>query len=227
MRGKIALVKRGVQRFSDKVANAAAAGAVGVVVYNDAPGRVQGTLAEPESVPAATISGNDGQQLLQELQAGALTANFTVDASTSHSASTNVIAELPGTQAAAGTVVFTAHLDSVPAGPGANDNGSGSAVVLELAHELSQRDPSQRSMTVRFALFGAEELGLDGSQYYVQHLSDAERRAIRADIARTQPSSPWRARPRRGPCRWRPRAGPQARRARGCPGQERRAFAPL
>jgi aminopeptidase YwaD len=180
--GKIALVKRGAQRFSDKVANAAAAGALGVIVYNDGPGRLQGTLAAPEPVPAATISGDAGQELMNLLQSGPLNASFSVDASTQQQSGTNVIAELPGSRADAGTVIFTAHLDSVPAGPGANDNGSGSAVVLELAHELAQRSPSERPMTVRFALFGAEELGLDGSQYYVQNLSAADRQAVLADI---------------------------------------------
>jgi aminopeptidase YwaD len=181
-RGKIALIQRGVQRFSDKVANAATAGAVGVIIYNDATGRVQGTLAEAEPVPAATISGEEGQQLLGELQSGPLTATLNVDAERQQSSATNVIADLPGSRPDAGTVIFTAHLDSVPAGPGANDNGSGSAVVLELAHELAQRSPDQRPINLRFALFGAEELGLDGSQYYVQHLSDAERQSLRADI---------------------------------------------
>jgi aminopeptidase YwaD len=180
--GKIALVKRGASRFSDKVATAAAAGALGVIVYNDGPGRLQGTLAAPEPVPAATISGDAGLQLVNLLQSGPLSASLNVDADTRQSSGTNVIAELPGSRPGAGSVVFSAHLDSVPAGPGANDNGSGSAVVLELAHALAQRSPSERPMTVRFALFGAEELGLDGSQYYVANLSDAERQALRADI---------------------------------------------
>jgi aminopeptidase YwaD len=181
-RGKVALVERGVQRFSDKVANAAAAGAVGVLVYNDSGGAVQGVLADAEPVPAATISGDSGQQLLGMLAGGPVSVNFRVDGQTEQLSATNVIAELPGSRADAGTVIFTAHLDSVPAGPGANDNGSGSAVVLELAHELAQRSPAERPMTVRFALFGAEELGLDGSRYYVQSLSEADRQAIRADV---------------------------------------------
>jgi Zn-dependent M28 family amino/carboxypeptidase len=180
--GKIALVKRGVQRFSEKVGNAAAAGAVGVIVYNDTPDRVQGTLASPEPVPAATISGDAGQELLTQLQTGPVTASLSVDADTRQSSATNVIAELPGGRPDLGTVIFSAHLDSVPAGPGANDNGSGSAVVLELAHELAQRSPAERPMTLRFALFGAEELGLDGSKYYVQQLPDADRQSLRADI---------------------------------------------
>src|SRR6185437_2506258 len=108
-----------------------------------------------------------GQQLLGLLAAGAVDGTLNVNAETQHSLATNVIAELPGSRPNAGTVIFTAHLDSVPAGPGANDNGSGSAVVLELAHELASRPGEARPETLRFALFGAEELGLDGSQYYV------------------------------------------------------------
>ena len=181
-RGKIALIQRGVQRFSDKVANAAAAGAIGVLIYNDSSGQVQGTLASPESIPAATISGDSGQQLLGMLSSGEVMLSLKVDASTDQELGTNVVADLPANRPDAGTVIFTAHLDSVPAGPGANDNGSGSAVVLELAHELAQRSPSERPLSIRFALFDAEELGLDGSQYYVQNLSDADRQALRADI---------------------------------------------
>jgi aminopeptidase YwaD len=181
-RGKVALVERGLLRFSDKVANAAAAGAVGVLVYNDSADNVQGVLADAQPVPAATISGDSGQQLLGMLANGPVSLSFSVDGQTELVSATNVIAELPGSQPDSGTVILTAHLDSVRAGPGANDNGSGSAVVLELARELAQRAPSQRPMTLRFALFGAEELGLYGSRYYVQSLSDAERSAIRADV---------------------------------------------
>jgi aminopeptidase YwaD len=182
VRGKIALVERGTLRFSDKVANAVAAGAVGVVVYNDAPGRVQGSLVGPAGVPAATISGDSGQQLLNLLAGGPVTLRLAVDASTEQRSATNVVAELPGSRPDAGVVIFGAHLDTVPAGPGANDNGSGSAVVLELAHELAQRSQAERPLTVRFAFFGAEELGLFGSRFYVQNLSDAERQAILGDI---------------------------------------------
>jgi aminopeptidase YwaD len=179
---KIALIKRGELRFAEKVANAAAAGAVGVIVYNDSPGRVQGSLTGPSAVPAATISGESGQQLLDQLTSGTLVARLVVDASTDQRSGSNVLADLPSLRPDAGSVVFGAHLDSVPAGPGANDNGSGSAVVLELAHELSQRSAAERPLTVRFALFGAEELGLYGSRYFVLNLSDAERHAILADV---------------------------------------------
>jgi Zn-dependent M28 family amino/carboxypeptidase len=120
--------------------------------------------------------------LLSQLANGAVSVSLNVDASTQQESGTNVIADLPGNGSEAGTVIFTAHLDSVPAGPGANDNGSGSAVVLELAHELAQRSVAERPLAVRFAWFGAEELGLDGSQFYVQQISDAERQSLRADV---------------------------------------------
>jgi aminopeptidase YwaD len=191
VRGKIALLKRGTLRFSDKVTNAANAGAVGVVVYNDSPGRVQGSLVRQEMIPAVTISGDDGQKLLDLLTAGSgsgsgsgpVTVRLAVDGSVEQRTSTNVVAELPGSRAGAGTVVIGGHLDTVSAGPGANDNGSGSAVTLELAHTLaSQAASAPRPYTLRFVLFGAEELGLFGSRYYVESLSDAERQAILAMI---------------------------------------------
>jgi Zn-dependent M28 family amino/carboxypeptidase len=70
-------------------------------------------------------------------------------------------------------VVFVgAHLDSVERGPGLNDNGSGSAVVLTLAEQLAARPTRNR---LRFAWWGAEELGLLGSSRYVRQLTRAER----------------------------------------------------
>ena len=86
----------------------------------------------------------------------------------------NVIAELRGSNN--GNVVMAgAHLDSVEAGPGINDNGSGSAVLLELAHKLAKLKPEN---TLRFAWWGGEEAGLVGSTAYVEGLSQAERDRI-------------------------------------------------
>jgi aminopeptidase S len=96
--------------------------------------------------------------------------------STSAGTSYNVIAEWP--QGDAGHVVMTgSHLDSVSAGPGINDNGSGSAGVLEtaLAYAASGQVPKNR---LRFGFWGAEELGLLGSKYYVNNLPAAERAKI-------------------------------------------------
>jgi aminopeptidase S len=85
---------------------------------------------------------------------------------------TNVIAQMPGGDRAQ-TVMVGAHLDSVPEGPGINDNGSGSATVLELALQLAELDAEPRAR-VRFAFWGAEEIGLLGSRHYVEGLKAGE-----------------------------------------------------
>src|SRR5690606_28644690 len=72
-------------------------------------------------------------------------------------------------------VMVGAHLDSVAEGPGINDNGTGSAAVLEIAKQMRKVKPKNK---VRFALWGAEESGLVGSDYYVANLSEAERAKI-------------------------------------------------
>ncbi|NEE58625.1 M20/M25/M40 family metallo-hydrolase, partial [Streptomyces sp. SID8455] len=70
-----------------------------------------------------------------------------------------------------------AHLDSVSSGAGINDNASGSAAVLETALAVS-RAGYQPDKHLRFAWWGAEELGLIGSKYYVNNLPAAERSKI-------------------------------------------------
>jgi Zn-dependent M28 family amino/carboxypeptidase len=86
----------------------------------------------------------------------------------------NVLAELPGKNKD-NVVMAGAHLDSVTEGPGINDNGSGSAALLETALMMARVKPQN---TVRFAWWGAEELGLVGSTAYVEELSQAERDRI-------------------------------------------------
>ncbi|MET7807634.1 M28 family peptidase [Micromonospora chersina] len=87
--------------------------------------------------------------------------------------SNNLIAEWP--QGPADQVVmFGAHLDSVSAGPGINDNGSGSATLLENALVLAQQNPSM-TKRVRFAWWTDEEQGLNGSEFYVNSLSATQK----------------------------------------------------
>ncbi|HLU59088.1 MAG TPA: M20/M25/M40 family metallo-hydrolase [Pseudonocardia sp.] len=73
-------------------------------------------------------------------------------------------------------VVAGAHLDSVPDGPGINDNASGVAALLEVATRMGGSPPTTNA--VRFAFWAAEERNLDGSAAYVESLSRSERRAI-------------------------------------------------
>ena len=88
--------------------------------------------------------------------------------------STNVLAELPGS--GSGVVMIGAHLDSVAAGPGINDNGSGVATLLVIAGQLRGLPPPDE--TIRFAFWGAEEGGPFGSRAYVESLSAEERTEI-------------------------------------------------
>ncbi|MFD8780710.1 M28 family peptidase [Kitasatospora sp. NPDC059599] len=108
-------------------------------------------------------------------------AGYTVSEQTCTSCtyqSSNLIADWPGGPSDQVTM-FGAHLDSVGAGPGINDNGSGSATLLENALVLAQQNPSL-TRHVRFAWWTGEEQGLQGSQFYVGRLGSAQRSAIKA-----------------------------------------------
>ncbi|GLW09152.1 hypothetical protein Misp01_42810 [Microtetraspora sp. NBRC 13810] len=99
--------------------------------------------------------------------------SFTYNGATGY----NVIADWPGGDPN-DILMVGAHLDSVTAGPGINDNGSGSAAILETALEVSRQNLAP-TKHLRFAWWGAEELGLRGSQYYVNNLPAAERSKIK------------------------------------------------
>ncbi len=99
-----------------------------------------------------------------------------VEASAPRPESQNVIAETPGGSGDR-VVMAGGHLDSVPGGPGINDNGSGIAALIEAAEAIGPAPPGAR---VRLAFWGAEEVGLVGSRHYVRSLSRAERRRIAA-----------------------------------------------
>ncbi|MGV9979718.1 M28 family peptidase [Micromonospora wenchangensis] len=89
----------------------------------------------------------------------------------------NVIAEWPQGPTT-DVVMFGAHLDGVAAGPGINDNGSGSSVLLENALVLAQQNPTM-TKRVRFAWWNGEEQGLQGSKFYVNSLTTAQKGYIK------------------------------------------------
>lgn len=176
VRGKIALAERGEIRFVDKAANLVAAGATGLVIFNNQPGTFVGSLGRQVGLPVVALSQEAGQQLRARLTAGPVAAHLRVDAGSSEQTGHNVVASRPG---GSRTVIIGAHYDSVSAGPGANDNASGTATVLELARVIAGRS---YPFTVEFVAFGAEELGLIGSSRYVDALREADRRAVLAMI---------------------------------------------
>ena len=167
--GQIALVSRGTCSFGEKVVAAADAGAVAILVYNSEPGQLNGTLGAqtPDLVPAVGILQSQGQTLLTALESGPVTADLTVEQTVTTINTFNIIADTP-TGRDDNTVMVGAHLDSVPEGPGLNDNGSGSAAILEIAVQLAQSGELENQ--VRFAWWGAEEVGLLGSTHYIDDL---------------------------------------------------------
>ncbi len=172
--GTIALIQRGTCTFAEKAQNATAAGAVGVLIFNegntpDRSGVLEGTLGAPGvTVPVVGISYDLGVTFLGLIDSG-LTVRMTTDTISETRTTYNVIADT-----AAGrtdrVVLVGAHLDSVAEGPGINDDGSGTAVVLETALQMAQLGIQPRNQ-VRFAFWSAEEEGLLGSQYYADQLT--------------------------------------------------------
>ena len=165
--GKIALIERGEITFDAKVSEVVRAGAVGAIIYNNEPDLFVGALSE-ETVPALAISQEDGVKLKGMVEDGLVTAAISLEYTEE---SQNVIADKPGTADDGRVVVLGGHYDTVPEVPGANDNGSGIATLLTIAEEIADRE---YPFTVRFIVFGAEELGLHGSQHYVGQLSEDE-----------------------------------------------------
>ena len=169
--GKVALVQRGIITFQEKVSRVAQAGAVAAVIYNNLPGNFQGSLGESSSIPAVSISSQDGATLLELLTRGHVEATLSVERV--KLPSRNVIAEKPGGKGK--VVVLGGHYDTVPEIAGANDNSSGTAVLLTLAGQLAQRELPFKAV---FIAFGSEELGLLGSRAYLDSLTDDEKGQI-------------------------------------------------
>lgn len=176
--GNIALLQRGSCPFGQKVANAEAAGAIGAIVMNQgdttAPDRqdlFQGTLGTPVGIPAVSVSFPQGVAFAGT---AGLTVTITVEATAEVRQTSNVIAE--SRWGNPDEVVMTgAHLDSEPDTAGINDNGSGSAGILEVA--LQMRNVKTKNK-LRFAWWGAEESNLVGSTFYVNNLTAEEQARI-------------------------------------------------
>ncbi|ORV59772.1 amidohydrolase [Mycobacterium fragae] len=166
VQGAVVLVDRGSCPFFQKEQAAVQRGAVAMVVADNVVAeKMGGTLGENADVkiPVVSVSKTDGAQLRKK--SGITTVKLKADTKSVHAR--NVIAQTK-TGSATDVVMAGAHLDSVPEGPGINDNGSGVAAVLETALQLGSSPPVRNA--VRFGFWGAEELGLVGSRKYVESL---------------------------------------------------------
>jgi Zn-dependent M28 family amino/carboxypeptidase len=182
--GRIALIQRGACDFKDKAENAAAAGAIGAIIFNQGntearKGLINGTLQASYAggIPVHEATFDRGQEWANtsglELRIFANVFRGTVT-------TYNVIADTPGGRDDR-VVVVGAHLDSVPQGPGIQDNGSGSAAILEIALQMAALEIEPRNK-VRFAWWGAEESGLVGSTFYVNNLSNRDIKNIALNL---------------------------------------------
>ena len=179
-KGNIALIQRGTCTFEQKAQNASNAGAAGVVMFNqgnldseDRKGLFISTLGESHNmvIPVLATTYDIGAALVAEAGSSLkIAAQTKVEISTSF----NVIAETK-TGNADNVVMLGSHLDSVTEGPGINDNGSGSAGILEVALKMKNVKTNNK---IRFAWWSAEELGLIGSTRYVESLTVEQKSKI-------------------------------------------------
>ena len=166
VKGAVVLVDRGSCPFSEKQTIATKLGALAMIVANNVDGEnMGGTLGKDTAVtiPVISVSKADGARL----RAAPGPATIKLAASTDTINARNVIATTK-TGSDRDVVMVGAHLDSVPAGPGINDNGSGVAALLETALQLGSSP--QVKNAVRFGFWGAEEIGLVGSKNYIESL---------------------------------------------------------
>jgi Zn-dependent M28 family amino/carboxypeptidase len=180
-RGEIALVRRGQCLFVVKAAHARRAGAAAVLIANDQAGPTPGSLYQPHTgIPVVGVTGDErlaGRRASVSVQAGVVNRE-----------TMNVIAET-GPARAERVVMAGGHHDSVPQGPGLNDNGSGTVALLTIAEHIdADRLPDDTAL--RLGFWSAEEIGLVGSREYVNSLGAEQRRRIAAYVNLDMVGSP-------------------------------------
>lgn len=180
LQGTIALIERGQITFEEKVNRVADAGALAAVIYNNERGNFRGALQSEGLIPAASLSREQGEEVLRLLEdEPGLEARVKIESVLLDSQ--NVIAELDNQADECGVVVMGAHYDSVADTQAAGDNGTGVASLLIMAEELANAhydDEQPLPYEVRLVFFGVEEIGLYGSRHYVDSLSEEERENV-------------------------------------------------
>jgi Peptidase family M28/PA domain len=188
--GHIALIQRGGCNFGVKVQNAQAAGATGVIIFNEGnPGRTgvpNGSIVDANGnpftpiIPVAFTSWDIGMSFYNAAKAGPNLPTASIHIASIEDKNRpdyNVIAESKGGDPNS-VLVVDAHLDAIY-GAGMLDNGSGSVTILDIAQKMAKVKPLHK---LRFIWFGGEELGLLGSDFYVKNLSATELGHIGYDL---------------------------------------------
>jgi Zn-dependent M28 family amino/carboxypeptidase len=176
--GHIALIQRGTCSFEDKILNAKNAGASVVIVFN------QGNTPDREDAFQINLENGHGMTAMMATYAMGVALshvppgtliNIQVNGEITTHQTNNLIAETAEGDPNS-IIMVGAHLDSVPEGPGINDNGSGIAALLEVAKLVSKTHPKRK---IRMAWWASEEGGLLGSKYFVDHLTAEEKQKIK------------------------------------------------
>ncbi|GAB2940697.1 M28 family metallopeptidase [Micromonospora polyrhachis] len=198
--GKIVLIDYVAAQRERLVEIAVARGAAAVILLaaDATPPRMAGTFnptlpgsaSNPVRIPVVGIAQAQKHRLRALLATGRL--SLTV-ATTAHRGLTshNVIAETSKNKKLRGknpVSMVSAHYDTVIGAPGANDDGSGTVLCLELARVLREVPTDS---TFRFALWGSEEQGLIGSRHYVRELPQAERDRLLAVYQNDMVATSW------------------------------------
>ncbi|MDZ7702747.1 MAG: M28 family peptidase [Halobacteriales archaeon] len=184
--GKIAMARSDVPDYHDryihrreKYYHAVEAGAAAFVYRNHVEGQLPptgsvGTGDDPiGDIPAIGVSSEVGARLSRRY--GGEPVTVSVDADAHDATSQNVHAELgPDTDE---RVLVTSHVDAHDIAEGAMDNGAGTAMVLEVARALAQRE-AELDTRVEFVVYGAEEVGLVGSEHYADAADHGAIKAI-------------------------------------------------
>jgi hypothetical protein len=193
--GRVALLERGTCNFDAQVANAQAAGAAAAIIYvsrdadadplgqfvdfGDHSTIFQARLTHQAKIPVIGVASYSvGSSLLNRYTSGDA-PQVHIDVRTQPTSGTdyNLIAESPFGDPNK-TVVIEGHLDSI-FGAGMLDNASGSTTILEIALKLAKTNTTNR---LRYIWFGGEEIGLLGSWYYVNHLTQQQKAQIVFDL---------------------------------------------
>lgn len=183
--GKIVLFERAktIDDYNKQVENAVAKGAKGVLLYSLIGGRgnygqtFNPRLTKKQSIPVFGLAYAQGNAFKEELTKKGSVILSLKSKHESNLQSVNVIATKKPKNSTGNeeAVIVSSHYDSVVGAPGANDNASGTGLVLELARAFQNVETDKE---IRFIAFGAEEMGLIGSKHYVKNLSQVERDRI-------------------------------------------------
>jgi aminopeptidase Y len=174
----IALIMRGTCPFGTKSEFAGKSGALAAIIYNNQAGNLSGTLGTPSPDHVATfgISQEEAAPFIAQLRNGTqLQASALMDSEVNTIETYNVIAKTTGGDQN-NCIMLGGHSDSVPDGPGINDDGTGTITLIEIASQLSKFTVNN---CVIFGWFSAEEVGLVGSDHFADSLTPEENQKIR------------------------------------------------